>query len=198
MTERRRGSRQSDTRAKILDAARDLLLEEGYGTITTRRLGERAGVRYQLVHYYFESLDELFVELFREGAEENLARLDELAAEEVSLRTFWRVNTDASGGKLMTEFIALANHRPGLRREIVRYARDFRKRQAELAERALVHDGLPTDVVPPVVIALLALALAETVALDRSIGFEDGHAEAQEWINGFLQENTPPENGSDH
>lgn len=198
MTERRRGSRQSDTRAKILDAARDLLLEEGYGAITTRRIGERADVRYQLIHYYFESLDELFVELFREGAEVNLARLDELAAGEVSLRTFWRINTDASGGKLMTEFVALANHRPGLRREIVRYARDFRKRQAELAERALEHDGLPTDVVPPVVIALLALALAETVALDRSIGFEDGHLEAQEWINGWLEANTGPTGESDH
>jgi AcrR family transcriptional regulator len=197
MTERRRGSRESDTRAKILDAARDLLLEEGYGAITTRRIGDRAGVRYQLVHYYFSSLDELFIDLFRQGAEANLARLDELAAGEVSLRTFWRVNSDASGGKLMTEFIALANHRPELRREIVHYARSFRKRQAELAERALEHDGIPTTV-PPVVIALLTLALAETVALDRSIGFEDGHAEAQEWIEGWLAANTEPDAESDH
>jgi AcrR family transcriptional regulator len=184
MTERRRGSKESDTRGKILDAARDLLLDEGYGAITTRRIGERAGVRYQLVHYYFASLDELFIDLFRQGAEANLARLDELAAGEVSLRSWWRVNTDASGGKLMTELIALANHRP--------------ERQAELAERALEHDGLPTDVVPPVVIALLALGLAETVALDRSIGFEDGHAEVQEWIDGWLDANTPPAAESDH
>lgn len=193
MTERRRGSKESDTRGKLLSAARDLLVEEGYGAITTRRIGERAGVKYQLVHYYFTSLDELFIELFRTGAEGNLARLEELAAGDVSLRTVWEMNAYANeGATLMTEFAAMANRSPALREELAKYARLFRQRQVRLAEQALARDGLPDDVVPPVVITMLTLGLGQLVALDRAIGFTDGHAELKSWMDGWLEGNVAP------
>jgi len=184
---RRRGSRDSDTRAKILDATAALLLDEGYAAITARRIGESAGVNYQLVHYYFESMDALFIELFRQGAEQNLAHLEELAREQISLRTFWKITSDANGGRLMTEFVALSNHRPALKREIARYARRFRTAQLALAERALAADRV--EVVPPVVITLLTLGLGQLIALDRAIGVTDGHAEAAAWIEQWLDAN---------
>lgn len=192
MTERRRGSKDSDTRARILRAARDLLLEEGYGAITTRRIGERADVKYQLIHYYFSSLDELFVELFRQGAEANLARLDELAAGDVSLQAFWESNSDPDGGRLVIEFAAIANRGPEMRAEIAKYARRFRQRQFQLAEQALARDQIPTDVVPPVVVTLLTMGLAQLVALDRAVGVDDGHVEVNAFIERWLRANTKP------
>lgn len=189
MTDRRRGSKASATREKILEAAHDLLRSEGYGAITTRRIGERAGINFQLVHYYFTSLDALFAELFRQGAEQNLARLDELVSGDVSLRTVWQVNSDASGGRLMTEFAAMANHNPNLRHEIGVYARRFRQRQLELTEQAFARDQIPTDVVPPGVVTLLTLGLGQLIALDRAVGITDGHNETREWIEEWLEAN---------
>ena len=42
-----------------MDAAEQLLLEEGYAAVTSRRVGARAGLKPQLVHYYFRTMDDL-------------------------------------------------------------------------------------------------------------------------------------------
>ena len=51
--------RGRDVRARLLQAARELISEVGWGGVSTRVLAERAGVRYGLVHYHFESLQAL-------------------------------------------------------------------------------------------------------------------------------------------
>ena len=69
-----RRAEHGETRSALLDAAEALLLAEGYAAVTSRRIGERAGANSALIHYYFESMDGLFVELFRRGAERGLER----------------------------------------------------------------------------------------------------------------------------
>jgi AcrR family transcriptional regulator len=49
------------TEQAFLDAAERLLVEVGYANITTRRLAEEAGANLGLVHYYFGSMEQLFV-----------------------------------------------------------------------------------------------------------------------------------------
>ncbi|MFC8797168.1 TetR/AcrR family transcriptional regulator [Promicromonospora sp. NPDC057138] len=51
--------RGRDVRARLLEAARELIGEVGWSGVSTRVLAERAGVRYGLVHYHFESLQAL-------------------------------------------------------------------------------------------------------------------------------------------
>ncbi|GAB2506283.1 TetR/AcrR family transcriptional regulator [Promicromonospora xylanilytica] len=51
--------RGRDVRARLLQAARELIGEVGWGGVSTRVLAERAGVRYGLVHYHFESVQAL-------------------------------------------------------------------------------------------------------------------------------------------
>jgi AcrR family transcriptional regulator len=185
-----RSSRASDTRERIVSATMRLLLDEGYGAVTTRRVGEKAGLNFQLVHYHFESMDDLFIETFRRAAEANLKRLDELAKGEPTLRSFWRVESDANGGKLTSEFVALANHRPALKREIAKYARRFRNAQLKVAQAAMAREPEIGDHVPPMVILLLTTGLAQLVALDRSLGVTTGHKETREWIEQWLDANT--------
>ena len=73
---RRLGAVDSKTRARLVDAAEQLLLEEGYAAVSSRRVGAQAGLKPQLVHYYFRSMDELFLEVFRRRADANLARFE--------------------------------------------------------------------------------------------------------------------------
>src|SRR5207248_5704599 len=77
---RRIGAPNSKTRAQLVDAAEQLLLEEGYAAVTSRRVGARAGLKPQLVHYYFRTMDDLFVEIFRRRADENFARFERALA----------------------------------------------------------------------------------------------------------------------
>ena len=89
---RRIGAEDSKTRAQLLDAAERLLLEDGYAAVTSRRVAAKAGLKPQLVHYYFRTMDDLFVEVFRRRAEENLARFERSASGVPSLRELWQVN----------------------------------------------------------------------------------------------------------
>ena len=82
---RRIGTEHSKSRAQLLDAAEQLLVEEGYAAVTSRRVAAKAGLKPQLVHYYFRTMDDLFVEVFRRGAEANLARIERTVAADGSL-----------------------------------------------------------------------------------------------------------------
>lgn len=51
--------RGRSVRAKLRSAATELISEVGWNAVTTRRLADRAGVRSGLVHYHFDSLQDL-------------------------------------------------------------------------------------------------------------------------------------------
>ena len=69
-TPRRIGTETSKTRAALLDAAEKLMLEEGYAAVTSRHVAAKAGLKPQLVHYYFRTMEDLFLALFRRRAEQ--------------------------------------------------------------------------------------------------------------------------------
>jgi AcrR family transcriptional regulator len=50
------------TRALLTSAATALIVERGWGSVTTRAVAERAGVNQALVHYHFGSMDNLLRE----------------------------------------------------------------------------------------------------------------------------------------
>src|SRR2546429_9877652 len=65
-----RRARGEDTRAQILDAAREVLAEHGYASTTTRGIAEVAGVQPSLVHYHFGGKQQLLAAvLARENAQ---------------------------------------------------------------------------------------------------------------------------------
>lgn len=54
--------RGHETRERLLDAAAQLIVEDGWGAVTTRRVADRAGLRPGLVHYHFRTVSELLTE----------------------------------------------------------------------------------------------------------------------------------------
>ena len=70
---RRIGAPDAKNRALLLDAAEQLMLEQGYAAVSSRRVAEKAGLKPQLVHYYFRGMDELFSAVFRRRAEAGIA-----------------------------------------------------------------------------------------------------------------------------
>jgi AcrR family transcriptional regulator len=179
---RRIGAKDSKTRAQLLDAAERLLLEEGYAAVTSRRLAASAGLKPQLVHYYFRTMDDLFLEVFRRRADENMARFDRAIAEDGSLTNLWRLNADLRGAAFNVELVALGNHRKAVRAEIARYAERIRAAQLDAMRAALARHGISEHELPPVVALLLTTGLSQVIALERALGVTTGHDVTIEFV----------------
>jgi AcrR family transcriptional regulator len=195
---RRIGARDSETRAKLLGAAERLMLEEGYAAVTSRRVGRTAGISPQLVHYYFRTMDDLFLEVFRRRAEEGFARFERAVEADPSLRTVWRAQQDGQGSAFNLEFAALANHRKAIRAEMASYAARFRTMQLDAITRVLTtSEQLPDGLAPEVVLVAMA-GVAQLVTLERALGVHGGHAETlalvEQWVSAVDEDarRTPP------
>ena len=187
MADRRLGTTDSKTRTQLLDAAERLLIDEGYAAVTSRRVGAAAGLKPQLVHYYFRTMDDLFVEVFRRRADENLGRFEQALAEGGSLRSIWELTADARGAAFTTEFAALANHRKSIRAEIARYAERYRTAQVDALSKALADAGVDEEELSPIVGVLLMTGLAQILTLEERLGVTAGHDEIRAFVDDALR-----------
>lgn len=68
MTEERKQTRRKRVgKDGLLRAAREVAAEEGWGAVTVRKIAERVGYRAPVVYEYFDSKDDLLLELLRRG-----------------------------------------------------------------------------------------------------------------------------------
>src|SRR4051812_18706117 len=183
---RRIGAPDAKNRMVLLDAAEQLLIEEGYAAVTSRRVAVKAGLKPQLVHYYFRTMDDLFVEVLRRQAEANLAQFERSVAADGSLRSLWRLNSDLRGAAFTVELVALANHRKAIRAEIARYAERFRAAQLDAVAAALAADGVSEEELPPMVALLMMTGLSQVLALEQALGVTTGHDATASFIERAL------------
>ncbi|WP_314175357.1 TetR/AcrR family transcriptional regulator [Streptomyces winkii] len=69
--------RGHETRQRLLDAAAQLIVEDGWGAVTTRRVADRAGLRPGLVHYHFSTVTDLLIEAALSAARREMAKAAE-------------------------------------------------------------------------------------------------------------------------
>jgi AcrR family transcriptional regulator len=186
-TPRRIGAEESATRAALIDAALQLMLEEGYAAVTSRKLGAKAGLKPQLVHYYFRTMDDLFLALLHRGAEQNLERQARALAGPQPLRALWNVLTDPAGATLTQEFSALTNHRKTIRAEYAALAEQFRREQATLLAPILRDYGVDPKELPPDSVVLLFTAVSRILVLEEQIGVGRGHAATRALVEDLLE-----------
>jgi AcrR family transcriptional regulator len=184
---RRIGAEDSATRAALLDAALRLMLEEGYAAVTSRRVAAKAGLKPQLVHYYFRTMDELFLALLQQGVNHNVEELKRVLASPQPLRELWEFNTQ--GTRLVVEFTALANHRPAIRAELAAQSDRHRRMQVEALSSLVATRGSARESLPTAAVVVLITALSRILAMEREIiGYTTGHAEVMAAVEHFLTE----------
>jgi AcrR family transcriptional regulator len=183
---RRIGTEDSATRAALIDAALKLMVEEGYAAVTSRKVAAKAGLKPQLVHYYFRTMDDLFLALLRRGAERNLERQARALASEQPLRALWELSADRAGTTLTQEFSALANHRKAIRAEYAAYAEDFRRQQEKVLAPVLEAHGVEPTTLPADAVAALITAVSRLLVLEAQIGVTRGHAAIQALVEELL------------
>lgn len=186
-TSRRIGAEDSETRRAIIRATSEVMLDEGYAAATSRRVAAKAGVRPALVHYYFPTMDDLFLAVFRRGAEANLERQRKALTADRPLRALWELSSDQRGTALMLEFMALANHRKEIRSEIAAYAERFREVQLTALTFILRDRGVDLETVPPVLVALLIASVSRSLVMESALGTTMGHPELLALVDKCLQ-----------
>ena len=180
---------RSAAEGALLDAAERLLVEAGHGRITTRRVADEAGVNHGLVHYYFGSMENLFVQVLERFTARLIARQRALYAADAPFIEKWRqamgylVEEDVTYQKVWLELQALAWNRPELRAGIARVNAEWRAVLLEAFAEPRERYGID---MPLEALVSLVMTFNEGVILERAQGITEGHGELLSWIDGWL------------
>ena len=185
---------RAEAEQAFLDAAERLLIEVGYAQISTRRLAEEAGANHGLVHYYFGSMENLFVRVLERFTERLIARQRAMYARDVPFIEKWRaamgfLEEDLASGypKVWLELQALGWNRPDIRERVARVSADWRAVLSEAFEGALDEYGLDREGFPLGAWVTLVYTFNIGLEADRLSGVDTGHRELLEAIDRWLE-----------
>jgi len=162
------------------------MIEEGYAAVSSRRVAARAGVNVGLVYYYFATMDDLFIALFRRGAERSLKRQELVLSSKQPLWGLWELTHQQSNPAVTMEFIALANHRKAIRTEIAEYSRRFRTMQLEAMTQVLERYGIDPITWPPASFIVMMTGISRFLLIEDGFDLDIGHAETISLIERFI------------
>ena len=187
------GPARNATAEAFLDAAERLLVEVGHAGITTRRLAAEAGANQGLVHYYFGSIDELFVQVLERFTARLVTRQRAMYGTDAPFlekwRSAWRFQEeDLKSGysKIWMELQALSWSRPDLRPRIAHVNAEWRGVLREAYGRAAEEYGLGNEF-PVDALVAMTMTFGQGFALERLEGIDDGHRELLDWIERWLE-----------
>jgi TetR/AcrR family transcriptional regulator len=185
---------RSTTVEAFLNAAERLLVEVGYARISTRRLATEAGANQGLVHYYFGSMDELFVQVLERFTERLVARQREMYAADLPFiekwRTAWRFqqeDLDAGYSKIWMELQAQSWNQPELRQRIARVNAEWRAVLRAAFANAATEYGLDEGEFPVDALVAMTMTFSQGYALERLEGIEEGHAPLLDWLERWIE-----------
>jgi TetR/AcrR family transcriptional regulator of autoinduction and epiphytic fitness len=166
------------TKDQLLDAAQRILVEEGYAAVTTRRIAQRLGVSFQLVHYYFKTMDELLLALVRRSADLYLVELGKALFSNDPLQALWKLFANPARAKLAYEVLAMGNHRKAIAAELTVQTQRMRDLETSALERFLEQRGVDSRAYPADGVAFLVAAVARTMGMEEATGVSRGHRNA--------------------
>ena len=176
---RRVGAETSKTRDALLDHVERMMLAEGYASVSYRALAAAAGVAPSLVQYYFPTLDDIFLAAIRRYSERNLRLLASALESRADdpLRALWEFSRGEATGALMTEFMALGNHRKSIRAEIADVTERVRKVQLDALVAKFGKNAKPGGQFSLPALQLLISGLPKFLNLEEGIGVKTAHKE---------------------
>jgi AcrR family transcriptional regulator len=185
---------RADTEDAFLDAAERLLIDTGYAGISTRRLAEEAGANHGLVHYYFGSMENLFVRVLERFTARLIARQRGMYARtDISGAQKWKtamsyLESDLEAGypKIWLELQALGWNRPDIAERVAGVNREWREVLTEAFDGMLDEYEVDRDKFPLDAMVSLAMTFNEGVMVERLSGISTGHAELMEMVEGWL------------
>ena len=186
---------RTETEDAFLDAAERLLIAVGYAGISTRRLAEEAGANHGLVHYYFGSMENVFVRVLERFTERLIARQREMYAQaDISGAEKWRtamefLEADLEAGypKIWLELQALGWNRRDIAERVAEVNREWREVLTEAFDRMIDEYGLDRERLPLPALVSLAMTFNEGIMVERLSGISAGHRELTDMVGRWLE-----------
>jgi AcrR family transcriptional regulator len=188
-------SARNETEEAFLDAAERLLVTDGYAGVSVRRLAEEAGANHGLVHYYFGSMEELFLRVLERFTGRLIERQRAMYAADVPFIEKWRtamryLDEDLEAGypKVWLELQAMAWNHPEMRERVVRVNAEWRTVLTDAFTEAAKEYGIDRRKFPVAGLVSLVMTFNEGIMLERLLGIATGHRDLSRTIDRWLQE----------
>lgn len=188
-SKRRRNA--ADKRTLILDTAEQIMREEGYAAVSARRVAEKAGLKSMPVHYHFGSMDELLLALYRRSEEKYLARLAAALASPTPLKDYWALEHEPMDVGLLSEYLALANHRPAIRAEVARSDERIRVLKTAIIRLNLDLATMRLAAPSPEILAFIIDAVGRMLVAEKGLGISSVHEEVERFFHDALTQLEP-------
>ena len=177
MASRRFGPQDSATSTAILDATERVLRAKGYAAATSRNVAEEAGIRQGLVYYYYRTMDDLLLATFQRRTTQWIERLTEQVASNRPVQAIWEDLSRRVDGRIVFEFLALANHHDRIREAAREFLSEARRLQTVAIKSAAEVKGVDLEPANASSLAFILYAATLVLAREASIGVTEAHAD---------------------
>jgi AcrR family transcriptional regulator len=180
---KRRGTDESEVRARIVRAASVIINEEGFAAITAPRLADTIGLRRPIIYYYFDDMDEIRKAAVRFAYGETKAAALLTLPYKNPVDVLWRIfeKTSAPLSELTTYSLRDESYRPLLAEIMEDLRRTFISPiEAQVAERP------HTAILGPAGMAFLVQAVSTALATERRLGLDLGHSTVRQFFASAL------------
>lgn len=185
-TRRRNHEKNAETRELLIDSAVDILRASGFSAVSARKVAAKAGLSHQIVHYYFESMEELLLEVIYRASIKHLDALEAARQAEQPLWTTWLLINKQDSGRLETEYLSIANRYPSAQDILKQTRGKYTKKLVALIEDAFQTHDIDPGPLTAIIVAVGAHAIARTMALESAHGSTHGHDPMKAFIEHYI------------
>lgn len=185
------GPEDSATRFALMDAVEAVMREQGYAALSARSVAARAGLKYQLVFYYFKTMDDLLLAAYRRRTQTVLEQLEQALNSEAPLHSFWEASSNPFDAALSLEYMAMSNHNQVIRAETMAFGERFRRNVAEKLATRLKTTNLDPTIFSPLGLTVAINLMGSILGFDSALGISGGHRDVETIVAWCLRQLEP-------
>lgn len=160
------------TRALLVAAAMDIVHREGIAAVTARRLADQVGLKRQIVHYHFGTIDDVLLEVMQAGFRATRATIEAALADCRPVEVIWQhLSRPTPEG---AEFLALALRKPAFGDAMRLFSSDLHQLLADAITQDCEIRGEPAPA-SPIAVAIITQAVSQALGWEASLGSSTGH-----------------------
>lgn len=190
-SKRRLGLENSTSRAALMDGVEGVLRDDGYAALSARSVAERAGLKHQLVYYYFQTMDDLLMATYQRHIGRVMQQLEDASVSDRPLHAIWRVYSNPIDARLNMEFLVMSNHNEAIRAATIAMGEESRRLGLDRVAQLLEQTKLDPEVFGSLAMTTAITAIGGIVGLESALGLSAGHAELRAMVEWCLDRLEP-------
>lgn len=191
MATRRLGLENSTSRTALMDAVEAVMRHDGYAALSARSVAERAGLKHQLVYYYFQTMDDLLMATYRRHTDRVLDSIEQAFRGPRPLHAFWQASAHPADATLNMEFTAMANHNEAIRAYTAEFGEKIRLVGLDRVREQIARAAPERQALVPEAVTMAISAIGHSIGLQARLGLTGGHSELRALVEWCIDQLEP-------